>query len=142
MTKEQLAEILNGNIYGHEIDKDEERAALKAGLVVVFGYSDDNVELRGVFQEELSAYEGTTFRVNARGVAPTWGENEEKDYDDAKAFFDAQALPGADIKAVWNDKGNPCWAFETTIPHATFDIMEDGEKFCRGIVFSVADLPA
>lgn len=26
------------------------------------------------------------------------------------------------------------------VPHATFNVMEDGEKFCRGIVLSMDDL--
>lgn len=30
--------------------------------------------------------------------------------------------------------------FTVEIPHETFDIFEDGEPFCRGIVFSVNDL--
>jgi len=30
--------------------------------------------------------------------------------------------------------------YETDIPHETFDIYEDGEKFCRGIVFSIDSL--
>ncbi len=44
------------------------------------------------------------------------------------------------LKAVWDDTGNPCWTYETDIPHETFEIYEDGELFCIGIVFSTKDL--
>ena len=32
------------------------------------------------------------------------------------------------------------WSYETDIPHETFNIYEDGEVWCVGIVFSVEDL--
>ena len=35
---------------------------------------------------------------------------------------------------------NVSWSYLTDIPHKTFDIMEDGEIYCRGIVFSLDDL--
>ena len=36
----------------------------------------------------------------------------------------------------------PAWTYMTDIPHATFDVMDDGELYCRGIVFALADLTA
>ena len=41
---------------------------------------------------------------------------------------------------MWHDEGGPCWTFETDIPHETFTIMEDGEPWCIGMVFSMKDL--
>jgi hypothetical protein len=38
------------------------------------------------------------------------------------------------IDAVWCE-GEYSWTYKTNIPHATFDIWEDGEKYCKGIVF-------
>lgn len=46
------------------------------------------------------------------------------------------------VEAVWHDDGNPCWTYETDIPHATFDIVEGDEVFCRGIVFELSALEA
>ena len=47
-----------------------------------------------------------------------------------------------EIKAIWrpvNEK-DECWASWLIelddIPHEHFDIMEDGELFCRGAIFS------
>jgi hypothetical protein len=47
------------------------------------------------------------------------------------------------IKAVWDPEDiDASWKIETEIPHETFDIMEDGELFCRGVVFHVDDVKA
>jgi hypothetical protein len=47
---------------------------------------------------------------------------------------------GKVIEIAWHDKGNPCWTFETEMPHAKFNIMEDDEIFGEGIVFGLAAL--
>lgn len=45
------------------------------------------------------------------------------------------------ITAVWNDDmSKAAWTFETEIPHETFNVCENGELFCVGIVLSVDDL--
>ncbi len=41
MTKEELAALINGRKYRHELTDKEEKAAKDARLVVVFGASDD-----------------------------------------------------------------------------------------------------
>lgn len=51
MTKEQMAALLNGREYGDEITRAEHQIARASGLVVVFGYSDDNMEVRGAWGE-------------------------------------------------------------------------------------------
>ena len=43
------------------------------------------------------------------------------------------------IKSLWDREGFS-WILETEIPHSTFVIMEDGETYCRGIVFSLEDV--
>lgn len=31
------------------------------------------------------------------------------------------------------------WIYQTDIPHATFEIVEGDDPYCRGIVFALAD---
>lgn len=109
MTIYEFAEKLNGRQYGNELTKSEEQEAKELGFVVVFGYSDDNAEFRGAYNEEIGCWDGG--RV----------------YEDGDQYIDAE----------WC-KGDFCWTYSTNIPHATFDIYEDGEKYCRGIVFEKA----
>lgn len=137
-TKELLAERLNGREYTEEITKDEEAEAKIAGLVVVFGASDDLMEFRGAIRDELGAYNGTTALVYSGGVLPE-RDNIDSDDDDALCAYFKNKDSALEIDAVWDDNtGGYSWTFKTAIPHATFDIMEGDEKYCRGIVF---DLP-
>ncbi len=137
MTAKELAAMLSGREYGMEISREEEQQAKAAGLVVVYGYSDDNVELRGAIDAEVGAYDGTTIHITPEGLLeePACGiaENVECPY------FAAAKSAAKTIDAVWGRGGTP-WTFETGIPHETFTIFEDGEAFCKGIVFSMEDV--
>ena len=136
MTAKELAEMLSGRKYGMEITRDETQRAADAGLVVAYGYSDDNVEFAGAVDEEVGAYNGTTIYFNKDGLM------FEPDIclKSSCPYYKAAKSTAKAIKAVWHDKGAPCWTFETDIPHETFTVMEDGAPFCVGIVFSVEDL--
>ena len=68
MTAKELSEMLSGREYGMEITKDEERQAADAGLVVVYGYSDDNVEIAGAISDEFGAYEGGPICLTKTGL--------------------------------------------------------------------------
>lgn len=107
----QWAEKLNGRTRQDEISHEECEELKKQGLVVVFGYSDDNAEFRGAIDDEIDCYDG--------------GRVFEKD--------------GKYIDAVWCD-GDFTWTYNTNIPHMTFDILDDEEKYCKGIIFKASDL--
>lgn len=132
MTAKKLAEMLSGRKYGMELTSDEAQAAKDAGLVVVCGYSDDNVEFCGAINNEVGAYDGTTVYLTPAGVLqePDCGQED-------CPYFVREQEKAKTIKAVWHDEGSPCWTFETDIPHETFTIIEDGKPWCIGIVFSV-----
>lgn len=124
MTAKQLAAHLDGREYMKEITPEEEREAESNGLVVVYGYSDDNVELAGAISDEIGAWNGVVFHVEKDG------SYRVKDSD----------APNK-IRAVWCPEDTDfSWAFETDIPHEVFRILEDGEHFCLGIVFALSDL--
>ena len=51
------------------------------------------------------------------------------------------------IEAVWcprDGDGNTyaSWLMQTKLPYSSFDIMEDGDLYCRGLVFCLADAKA
>lgn len=138
MTAKELAATLSGREYGMEIEPGEERKAQVAGLVVVYGYSDDNVELCGAIDYEIGSYDGATVYLTKNGIleAPACSCAEDCDCP----YFAKVREKAKAIRAVWQDEGGPCWTFETDIPHEMFNVMEDGEVFCVGIVFRVADI--
>ena len=140
MTKEELAAKLHGREIDEEITEAEAASAKAAGLLVVFGASDDLTEFRGVINDEAGAYEGAEHLI-VRG-ADGFELFEEPDchcrYSDAAA--EAAKASGLLVEAIWcaEDDG-PSWTFKTSLPHATFDVMEDGEVYCRGIVVELPE---
>lgn len=135
MTKEQLTAILNGRIYLDEITPEEVAQAKASGLVVIFGASDDLVEFRGAINDEIGAYYGTTFYLT-----PTGPLDKHADCDCAFCGYEKARSAALKIKAVWGQPCEPTWTFETKAPHTTFEISDEGEHFCRGIVLHVDDI--
>ena len=136
MTHETLAALITRNEYGKEISAYLEDEAKKNGLVVVFGYSDDCMEFRGAIDAEVGAYEEGTVFINQSGqLLP----EPECGAENCPYFLTAKEASKS-VKAIWHDDGGPCWTYETNIPHSTFDVFENGELYCVGIVFSVNHL--
>lgn len=141
----KLAEILNGREYGEEITKEQEEVAKECGLIVIFGSSDDLIEIRGAINEEIDSCNWTSFYIRNNEFIKkedaikelqnpvSWYENYfkslvEKDLKNAKS-----------INSNFNKDGYT-WIITTNIPHETFEIFEGKEKFCRGIVIDINDL--
>lgn len=124
-TQERLkhwASILNCRQYRDEVTQ-EEREQMKAeGIIVVYGASDDLMELDGAIYDEYGVYDGGTYYWDGKAFVPE--DDDEKDVSDLTLF----------IKAAW---GHADYSFfmETNMPHEVFDILEDDEKYCRGVVF-------
>lgn len=133
ITKEQLAERLNGREYTKEITKNEQKEAAESDLVVVFGSSDDLIEFRGAIDDEQGAWEGGDFYIDNDA------ELFDEDHEDCCKYKTKAREAAHKITAIWA-RDDYSWIYETEIPHATFDIMEDGQKYCRGMVFSLEDL--
>jgi hypothetical protein len=134
MNTKELADLLNGREYRNEMTRDEEASAKEHGLVVVFGASDDLMEFRGAIHDEVSAWEGGTAYLDSKGLI------ESKCDCECPYFLEAQSN-AAKIKALWG-KDEYAWVYETTIPHETFEVLEDEETYCKGIVFSLSDVTA
>ena len=95
MTPQQFAQMLNGREYCKEITKEECVLAKQHGLVVMFGGSDDLMEIRGIVDDELSAWDGLTVHFNHDGLI----ENGCSD-EDCPAFKKA-IKAGHSIRQIW-----------------------------------------
>ena len=138
MTKEEFAAGLDGVVsYGNELDDYARKTAKENGLVVVYGASDDLMEIDGAIRDEADVYEGGVVYLNSEGVlsCPDCEEWRKCPYylrEREKAKW---------IAAVWCPEDSAAsWKYNTEIPHATFRVVEDGELYCIGIVFSEEDL--
>lgn len=135
MTKEAAASALNYREYGDEGDKELFAAMKESGLVAVFGASDDLMEFRGAIYDEVGCYSGGAAYVTPRGLFEQTCDNDRCPHE-GKLRDEA-----VKIAAVW-DRDGYSWVYETEIPHVTFDIVEGADRYCRGIVFALSDVPS
>lgn len=131
MTLKEFANLLDGREYKCiQFSKEEAKTAEENGFVIVCGASDDLMEFEGAIHDEGSCFDGGKVYFNKSEVCQD--SEKEKDYPNW-------------INAVWardkDENGRLIdWTYETEIPHETFMIYEDGEPYCRGIVFSTVSL--
>ncbi len=134
MNTKELAAALTGAEYPLYPAKELTAAAKAAGLVIVYGASDDLMEFAGAIDEELGAWDGTTAYIAPAGLL----QNECR--DDECAYHKKSKETAATIEALWCKEEGYSWTYTTAIPHETFEIVEDGAPYCRGIVFALADV--
>ena len=134
MTKEELARKLDGAVYRAEVSRLLAMAADEAGLVVVYGASDNITCFEGAIRDE-GGY-GDLY-IGREGLL----QSECPEGNDCP-YFKASLILATKINAKWCDGGEDglSWIYETDLPHATFMIYDDGEPYCEGIVFHVDDV--
>lgn len=142
MTREDAAAVLNGSEYGNEGSRETFAQMKGAGLVAVFGASDDLIEFRGALYDEIGAYDGTSLRIDGEGIVPTFDAVSDTGDEDQVGDYFRRKHGAASIDALWAAEAGYSWTFRTSIPHATFEVVEDGEPYCRGIVFALVDAAA
>jgi hypothetical protein len=111
-----VKDLIGGLEYGEEIPTIAKEFCENHNIVIVYGHSDDLMEFDGAIYDEVGAYGG--------GVA--YIKDGELNVDEGTRK----------IELLWRD-GNIAWTFKTDIKHETFNIMEDGEIFCVGIIFEL-----
>ncbi|MDP2217479.1 MAG: hypothetical protein Q8J68_09350 [Methanolobus sp.] len=133
MNAKELATLLDGIEYTG-VTKEHAAIAKENGLVIVYGASDDIVVFEGAIYDDVSCFCGGKAHLDSTGLINNLCD------DDRCPYFQAERDKGVVIQAIWHDKGNPCWTYGTKIPHETFDMMEDDELYCIGIVFTLKDI--
>lgn len=136
-TKETLAAMLDGREYPMRTTQQERADAKAAGLVIVYGASDDLIEFEGAISDEGGCYNGGEFQIDVKGFLPDFDDCED---EEAAADYFKRKPNVRKIKAIWDRGDGVSWCYETDIPHATFRVMEDGEVYCIGLVFDLAAL--
>ena len=126
LTLQDVKDKLHNKVeFGFDLDKDLKEEMKEAGIIIVYGYSDDLMEFDGAFYDEADVFDGGT--VNLK-------EMDEK-------FKDIEII------ALWCEHEEYDWVYETEIQHETFDILGDDDyydleerKYCRGIIFYEKDI--
>lgn len=127
---QDVADKLNGCQYGDVTTVEYDAILKEHGIVVVFGYSDDLAELRGAIYDEVG---GTIYLKD--------GKLLRSECDDTDCpYFQRELETARTIEPIWCGDNGWDWSYETDIPHATFEIYEDEDKYCLGIVFKLDDI--
>lgn len=134
MTAKELAEKLNGVEYDNEVSRELAEQARSANLVIVYGASDDLMEFDGAIHDEVGCYEGGEAFITNKGLL------ENKCEDDDCPYFELEKKSAKKIEALWCVTNEYAWTYKSDIPHEEFDILEEGEKYSKGIVFSLNDV--
>lgn len=124
------ANALDGSEYRKEGSRELFAEMKAAGLVAAFGASDDLLEFRGAIDDEVGAYEGVEVRISNGDLV----KNECRDSDCPN--FNPHPPGSFEVKAEWDADGYS-WKLSTDTPCHYFEVVEDGEKYCRGIVFKI-----
>lgn len=141
MNRETLAALINGREYRNELTSSNKEEASKNGLIVIYGCSEDLLEFEGAAEQEIGAWEGVTAFIFKRKDELVIMDEEDYEEEQKTVGKYGVDLTGNKIEAIWSPDDPDCsWLIKTDLPHSTFDIMEDGDLYCRGIVISVSDL--
>ncbi len=136
MLKEKLAELLNGTEYPLRITKELRGIAKDSGLVIIYGASDDLMEFDGAIYDELGVYDGGEVYLTSNGILPDKDDMELDTFEEIENW-EQHKNKAVLVKAIWAEN-DISWQYETKIPHVVFDIVEDEDIYCRGIIFELA----
>lgn len=158
MTKEQLAEKLNGVEY-RDIPEDLENAARENNLVIISGCSDDIIRYTGAIDDEDYPSFGSALLPRDGMIESDCNEGEECPY--FQKWLDSALESGEvqEIKVYWCGKchdvkmdatdyealGKPTWCYEGFGGRfATFDMFDtngdEKEYYCRGLVIDLDEI--
>jgi len=133
----EAAAALDGCEYGEEGSREFFAAMREAGLVAVFGASDDLMEFRGAEYDETGP--GTVY------FTPDGLLRDGCDNDRCSPGGKPRHLP-ATVTSIWctdeDDASGYSWRYRTDIPHAKFTVKEGDYLYCEGIVFALRDAVA
>ena len=144
MTRDEAAAVMSGREYTNEITASEAKSWAESDLVIIFGASDDLCELRGAIEDEVGVCDGGEFCIDRLGrmlLPPI--EDDDREVLEKYLVMDVVKKRRAyaiQIEAIWcPEEPNCSWAYKASVPASTFDIMEDGELYCRGIVIDLKE---
>ena len=130
-----IANKINCRSYRSEITPEIRQMLIDANSVAIFGCSDDLIEFDGKFRDEISAWGGRDFQLNKDGLPVS----KCSEGDDC-FYFKQHIMRLCNFTVEWYDSGCSWFIYTNDIDYATFDICDDGEIYCQGIVVNLDDV--
>lgn len=134
ISAEKFASMLNGREYRNEMTPYDEKLAKDRGFIVVFGASDDLTEFRGLIDDEIGSYEGADHFILSDG---TFADDEYFEQN-RNGWVNPNKRILCSVLAVWSN--DIPWKYITSVKNHKFNIMENGEVYCEGIVLDIRDM--
>ena len=132
LSAKQFANILNLRDFSEGLYEIEAECAKRNGLVIVYGYSDDVIELAGAIRTSGDCFQGDDFHLVKNMGCWNLAEGAGKCNNISALWYSCDAL---------NDFGECVpWSYKTDIPCEHFYVTREGEPYCEGFVFSINDL--
>lgn len=132
MKAKDLAARLHG-VDLNDIPSELDSEARRAGLVVVYGASNDTIKFCGALRGEADVPGGGTIYFDADGILP---DADGVPDDERHAYYDRKRM-AASVDAEWQRDGFT-WAFSMVAQHSRFVMTNQAPRYCRGIVFALS----
>ena len=148
MTKEQLAELLNGGDRYVGITKGQEYIAQNNNLLVLFGYYDDSIKMRGAIHDNVDAIFGGDYLLVLESemypdydLENTYHKTLKNKLIQIPYTEDNDNNPRL-VRAQWRPDDIPGvkWQITSNMPHASFTINEGDQPYCEGIVLDLDEI--
>lgn len=154
-TIEDLAKLLDRNEYRDElinqIGINVIELCKQKGWIVVYGASDDLLEIDGALSDELGAWGGCVAKFYKKGeFYPEYDEEDiyHKATEDSFFAIDDKELgrikfakeDALIIESVWEpSEKDVSWEINCKgAPHVSFNVMEDDEVYCEALVIDIS----
>ena len=109
--------------------------------LVVFGHSDDCIELRGAFRAETYYNRPEVFPIYDFGLLPSWDEIDHSDEEEARQYFKRKKSKVLLRLYVFQNEEYEdekfMWFFDFNFQNYKFKIYDEDEPFCVGCVVDI-----
>lgn len=130
MNAKELAAVLNGLSYKSMVPPGVIEGAKQDRLIIVWGTEGDTIEFSGALFGSVPCYDGCIIYLDNVGIIKNECSNEDCPY-----FLEKIKYAVMLVKGHWCATSDYTWTCATNVPCEGFDVFQDGEKYCRGIVF-------
>ena len=153
MFTKEIAEMLNNRQYREDSEEKTKivKLASENNMVIITGYSDDNIELSWVIKDEISAYTKTLFHIDNNLQILQSNENFLENFNWDFDYNTEELLKklyknyvkSQVISIEWEfDVNDYSWFIDIKEPkedldYSYFDLLEDWEKHTRWIVIQL-----
>lgn len=111
--------------------------AKERGIVILYNIHPMTCVLKGAIHSETDCYVGKIAFIDSTGFSRRFYFTDPEERFSYKNWKENKDI---EFRIKCNSEGNPYWRYETKIPHEKFDVYEDGELFCEGIIFYADEL--